>query len=311
MQPRLENYRWTNDSRRTSLVTAKLIVCLSVASIFMSHISAGQTNEEADEKIILREIRELRTEVSLLQNDLRQVKALLKAEPAATPPTEQDFTNIVLDVKGRTFRGNKNAKLAVVEFFDYECPYCRRFAHDEFPKIQDQYINSGKIKYYFFNYPLPSHHSALAAARGVLCANDGGKFWEMHERLFTGQGTQDLAVENLVKLARELKLDETGFRGCLNAGQHADEVERDVSYGRKAGLRGIPCFLFGVTDPEDEHLEVLRIVNGSRPFGQFKEILDDMLSSPDGGVSPDRPPMESMTNIVLTHISRIRFTSQC
>jgi protein-disulfide isomerase len=167
----------------------------------------------------------------------------------------------------------------MIEFSDYECPFCRSFTSNTFPRIEQQYIKTGKLKYYTFSFPLKGHANAALAARAALCANDRGKFWEMHERLLFRQDGDNLTRDGLIRKARDLRLDDAGFQECLDMGGHSDEVARDSATGEGVGVLGIPCFLLGFTDPESNNVQVARLVDGARPFEQFKEVIDELLSS--------------------------------
>jgi protein-disulfide isomerase len=187
--------------------------------------------------------------------------------------------NPALNVEGRPILGETNATLTMIEFSDYQCPFCQSFASNTFPRIEQEYIQTGRLKYYSFNFPLNGHVNAEIAARAALCANDQGKFWEMHQSLFSRPNGQNLTRENLINMAEVLRIDRVGFQECLDMGEHSDEVARDSASGEKAGVQGIPCFLLGFTNPKDNRLQVIRVVSGARPFDQFKEVLDEMLSS--------------------------------
>jgi protein-disulfide isomerase len=235
-----------------------------------------ESNNDQNTAAILNELRSLKATVESLRSDVQQIKASLPARSTPESPASQVVTNVVLDVQGRPFRGEEKAKVTMVEFSDYQCPFCRSFESNTFPRIEREYIDAGKLKYYSLNFPLKGHQNAEIAARAVLCANDQGKFWEMHDSLFSGHS---LTRDSLVKMSQELRMDDAGFQECLDMNGHWEEVAQDSASGEKAGVHGIPCFFLGITNPKDNKMQVLRLVSGAKPFDQFKEVLDELLSS--------------------------------
>jgi protein-disulfide isomerase len=252
--------------------------CFGLSTLFgLSPCALGQQADSSqDMKTVLSQLQSLKTNIEAMRNDIQQIKAGLSQQPSPTPLAVEVATNIVLDIKGRMFRGQEGAKVTMVEFSDYQCPFCRNFESNTFPRIEREYIDAGKLKYYSLNFPLKGHQNAEIAARAALCANDQGKFWEMHDSLFSGHS---LTRDSLIKMSQELRMDDAGFQECLDMGGYTDEVQRDFTDGVKAGVHGIPCFFLGFTNPKDNKMQVLRLVSGARPFDQFKEVLDELLSS--------------------------------
>lgn len=141
------------------------------------------------------------------------------------------------DLAGRPMIGNPNAKVTVVEFSDFECPYCSQAA----PKVHDIIkAYPEDVKVYFLHYPLSFHKTALPAAVAAACAHKEGKFWEMHDKLFANQ--QGL-IEGFFKAsAKEIGLDETKFAACLEDASVKDAVNKDLEQGTNAGVEGTPSF---------------------------------------------------------------------
>jgi protein-disulfide isomerase len=253
-----------------------LIAVFLAVAVFDHEALAQESNSDQNTAAILNELRSLKATVESLRNDVQQIKASLPARSTPESPAAQVVTNVALDVEGRPFLGQEKAKVTMVEFSDYQCPFCRNFESNTFPRIEREYIDAGKLKYYSLNFPLKGHQSAEIAARAALCANDQGKFWEMHDSLFSGHS---LTRDSLVKMSQELRMDDAGFQECLDMKGHWEEVAQDSASGEKAGVHGIPCFFLGITNPKDNKVQVLRLVSGAKPFDQFKEVLDELLSS--------------------------------
>ncbi len=144
------------------------------------------------------------------------------------------------------------------------------------PEIEKDYIETGKLKHVFMDFPLPFHANAEKAAEAANCAADQRKFWEMHDKLFANQ--QALGQDGLLKNAEALKLDMTKFKECLDSGKHAEEIKKRMAEGQKAGVSGTPAFLLGFIEPNGKVKATKKIV-GAQPSASFKAAIDEMLSS--------------------------------
>ena len=161
--------------------------------------------------------------------------------------------------------GNKNAPVTIVEFSDFQCPYCSRFRTQTFDQIKEQYIDTGKVRFVYRDFPLSSIHPiAQKAAEASECADEQNKFWEYHDKIFLNQPS--LSVDNLKLWAKELSLDIAKFNSCLDSGKYANEVKKDLSDATKVGGQGTPYFLVGNTQ-----------LSGAYPFDAFKQAIDAQL----------------------------------
>ncbi|MFA6296813.1 MAG: prolipoprotein diacylglyceryl transferase [Patescibacteria group bacterium] len=160
-------------------------------------------------------------------------------------------------------KGDKNAKITIVEFSDFECPFCEK-AEPTLKKILDTY--SGKVKLVYRDFPLAMHKDAQKAAEASQCANDQGKYWEYHDKLYANQ--KALTVADLKKYAGDLKLDTVKFNQCLDSNKFADEVKKDLADGEAVGVDGTPAFFING-----------RKIVGAQPFEAFKQIIDEELKS--------------------------------
>ena len=144
------------------------------------------------------------------------------------------------------------------------------------PQIEKEYVETGKIKHVFMDFPLPMHSNAMKASEAGLCAGDQGKFWEMHDKLFANQ--QALKQEDLVKHAEALGLDTAKFKECLDSGKHAEDIKKSMTEGQKAGISGTPAFLIGYIEP-DGNVRATKKVVGAQPYASFKAAIDELLSA--------------------------------
>ncbi|MBF0131420.1 MAG: thioredoxin domain-containing protein [Magnetococcales bacterium] len=172
---------------------------------------------------------------------------ILLEEPRYTVTGPQDLS-----------RGPANAPVTIIEFSDFECPYCRK-AQAVLGKLKETY--GDKLRFVFRHYPLPFHKLAPKASEAAMCANEQSKFWDFHDALFAD--SQSLAVDALKELATKLKLDTAKFDECLTSGRHASRIASDSAEGQQLGITGTPTFF----------INGLKLV-GAVPLDAFKEVLD-------------------------------------
>ena len=181
--------------------------------------------------------------------------------------TQRIFVNIDDD----PVKGDENAPVTVVMFADFQCPFSLNFWLKTLPKLEEQYIKTGKVKLVYKDFPLNSiHPQAQKAAEAAECADDQGKFWEYHDVLFERQrewgSTQ--GTEKFKEYAQELGLDAEQFAECLDSGKYADEVSNDYNDGKNYSVSGTPTFFVNGIK-----------VAGAQPFSKFKQIIDNELST--------------------------------
>jgi protein-disulfide isomerase len=168
--------------------------------------------------------------------------------------------------------GNKNAKVTIVEFSDFQCPFCRKFWSETLPQIKKDYIDTGKVNLVYRDFPLSFHPAAKVSAEATGCAADQGKYWEMHDKIFSeqakkGTGTIQYTETDLKKWATQIGLDAAKFNSCLDSGKYTEEVAKDAEDGAKFGVSGTPFFFVGGQS-----------VNGAYPFATFKTAIDAELA---------------------------------
>jgi protein-disulfide isomerase len=159
-------------------------------------------------------------------------------------------------------RGASSAPITIVEFSDFQCPYCSK-AEETVSQVMKAY--DGKIRLVYRDYPLPFHPQAQKAAEAAHCAGDQGKYWEMHEKLFSNQ--KALEPTALKGYAKELKLDQAKFDKCLDSGEKAKLVETNKKAGEQVGVTGTPAFFVNGY-----------MLTGAQPFEEFKSLIDQELA---------------------------------
>jgi protein-disulfide isomerase len=169
--------------------------------------------------------------------------------------------------------GNANAKVTIIEFGDYQCPSCRLFWREIEPRLKKEYVDTGKVKLVFRDFPIKEiHPDATAAAMAAQCAADQGKYWEYHDRIFREQdkGTDDVVrfkAADLKKWGAAIRLDGAAFNACVDSARYQDEVAKDYADGIAVGIQGTPTFFING-----------RFVGGAQSFPVFKKIIDEELA---------------------------------
>jgi protein-disulfide isomerase len=181
--------------------------------------------------------------------------------------------NVVeIDLEDDAVKGDANAPVTIVEFSDYECPFCGRHFDDTLPSIISEYVDTGKVKIVFMDFPLNFHPNAQKAGEAAECAGEQGKYWEMHDVLFENQ--QSLGVSSLKQYAKDIGLDSGKFDSCLDSGDQADEVSGDLSAGQGYGVSGTPAnFVNG------------KLVSGACPFSAFQDAIEAELEGNEWSIS--------------------------
>jgi len=244
---------------------------------------------EAGQKTILKELLEIKT---LLQARLQSPVPGPVPAAAPAPGAPGSLSNTVtrpnptappsfdLEIAGAPIKGRADAKLVVLEFSDFQCPFCGRYTRETLPQIERDYVDTGKVKYAFRNFPLERIHPlALRAAEAADCARAQGKFWEMHTRLFANQ--QALAEPELTRSAQAVGVNVGTFNQCV-ASQLVSpaRIRQDQAEGSRAGITGTPAFFLG-TMTNDGKLHPLRRLVGAQPYASFKTVIDALLASPE------------------------------
>jgi protein-disulfide isomerase len=225
----------------------------------------GITKDQAD--AILNELSQIR---QLLAR--QQTAAAQASRPAANAPSDKVKMSVGT---GWYALGRDDAPVTVVEFTDYQCPFCRHFQTDSFAQLKKDYIDTGKVRFVSRDLPLEFHPNAPAAALAARCAGDQHKFWEMHDAMMLDTKA-DLGPESILKYARQTSLDMTAFGGCLKDKKYTSAIQKDTADAGTLGISGTPSFVVGKTAKEE--IAGVRIV-GAVPYTVFDSTIKDLLSS--------------------------------
>ena len=163
-------------------------------------------------------------------------------------------------------KGDKDAPVTIVEFSDYECPFCTKFYEQSLQLIEKNYIDTGKVKFIYRDFPLSFHQNAQKAAEAAECAGEQDKYFEMHDLLFE-KGVSG-GVNAFKQYAKDIGLNTKKFDQCLDSGAMAQEVKDDFAAGQQLGVSGTPAFFING-----------KLVSGAQPYSVFEQIIEQELSS--------------------------------
>jgi protein-disulfide isomerase len=167
--------------------------------------------------------------------------------------------------------GDPKAPVTIIEFGDYQCPYCRQFWRETFPRLKKEYIDTGKVRFIYRDYPQAVHPEAMLSAMAAECADDQGKYYEFHDKLFREQDRRGRDVvrfrtPELKRWAADITLDTAAFNACLDDERHKDEVSKDFKDLEGLGLEGTPIFFVNG-----------RGLLGAHPFATFQKLIEAFL----------------------------------
>ncbi len=174
---------------------------------------------------------------------------------------------------GAQLRGSTRARVAVIAYSDFQCPFCGRFARETLPRLDQTYIQPGRVVFAFRHSPIERIHPlAVKASEAAVCAGRQGRFWEMHDALFEEGAALDLP--GLLRAAAAVGLDPGQTETCL-AQDGSAEIRADRAAAEALQLTGTPAFLVGLV--EQGGVRVIKVVRGAKPFAEFAAVIDDLL----------------------------------
>ena len=239
-----------------------LILVVGIAAFFAGSYTSNLNSNQISEEDLQDAIAKL--ELKVLQNQL---------------PTSQPKLPMKISADNDPMIGNPDAPITIIEFTDFQCPFCARFHTQTLPLILEEYIEPGKVKLVVRDFPIQSiHPNAVAASVASECANEQGKVKEMHDMLFynqnqwSNQETVD-ALSLFSQYAAEIQLEQETFDSCLNSGKYLEEIKNDLDDGRDYGVTGTPGFFIG--NDQIGYVEL----KGAQPFDVFKKVIDAQLDA--------------------------------
>ena len=224
----------------------------------------GMNKDQAD--AILGELKQIR---QLLEKEQAQLAKAAVPQPAAPAPPEKVQMSVG---NGWYSIGNADAPVTLVEFADYQCPYCKRFHSDAYAQLKKDYIDTGKVRFVSRDLPLEFHPFALKAAEAVRCAADQGKYWEFRDALFSNADPPNDDV--IKKTATTLSLDQNALQSCLTSDKYKADVQKDAAEAATLQISGTPSFVLARSSKDK--LDGVRLV-GAQPYATFDSAIREML----------------------------------
>jgi protein-disulfide isomerase len=220
-----------------------------------------------------RDVHDLRDDIAALRKDVSALQSRAAGAPAAAPaePPGPHVSELALD-PGSPVVGSADAKVAMVEFTDYQCPFCARFEEHSLPRIKASYVDTGKLKIIVRDLPLDFHENAVGAALAAKCAAAQGAYEPVRQGLFANQ--QSLGPPLYKQLAEKSKLDMGKFDACLGDAANAEAIRADSTYAASIGVTGTPSFFIGRV--EGNKLVDVQTLVGAQPFETFAAIIDKL-----------------------------------
>jgi protein-disulfide isomerase len=234
---------------------------------------------DANTSSLLREIQTLTAGQAAMQRDLQTIKSLLDV---LTHPTQPDpLVNKIVQLTDEPARGIAEAKVTVVEVSDYHCPFCRRYATEILPKIVTEYIDTGRVRYVFMDFPIITlHPDSVKSHQAAACAGRQGHYWQMHDLLFMSAPLRDVA--HLISASATVEMDIQKFTACLNEndeGAGTSAIRERIAQMRQIGITGTPVLLIGQTQADGSSIRILASVIGAQPYAVFKTAIDAVLNT--------------------------------
>ena len=241
-----------------------LVACIfmAVLGVYAQSIQQPETNDS-----------DLAKRVAALEQGQQQMLQELKLLEAKVGPAATGIPTS-FKIQSEPSIGERSAPVAIVEFADFECPYCGQFERDTYPQVLENCVKTGKAAFFFHDVPLSAHAHALDAAIAARCAGEQGKYWEMHDDLFAHQS--ELA-RTILADGEKWGMDAAKFHECVSSGRYTAAIQKSAQDAEQLGVRATPSFLIGTLDADGHELKVMRALRGAYTYEAFKAVLDGVL----------------------------------
>jgi protein-disulfide isomerase len=263
-----------NGTRHVLKFFVAVLIILNSCRTAWAQQSADMAKLQQDLSALKDELKALSDKQQQILDDLAEMQKVLQGGASSLPALQLPTTD---DVQADPVQGASTANAAIIEYTDFQCPFCQMFMLQTFPKILKNYINTGKVKFFYRDWPSAVHPFAMSAARAARCAGEQGKFWQMYDSLFGNQ--DELAYDDLVKRGSRLHLDQGEYNRCLSSNKYGDVIERNTKVAKVMGVMGTPTFLLGTIASDGHTVKIEKAIEGAQPYSAFKSTLDSLLAS--------------------------------
>jgi len=212
-----------------------------------------------------------RKQADQILDELKQIRQLLEKQAANPQQPGEQITKAKVSTEGAFAMGSKDAPLTMVEFTDFQCPFCQRFHVQTFAELKKNYIDTGKLRFVSRDLPLDFHPNAMQAANAGRCAGEQGQFWPMRDRM--NSNPEKLDMPSLLADAQDLKLDVDKFKSCVEGQKYKDAIQADMLTAQQIGANGTPSFVVGKTTKDGVDGE---LIVGAMPYQLFDQKLQQM-----------------------------------
>lgn len=202
----------------------------------------------------------------------RRETSVMTSEAAVNRP--ESSTDRLWQPDGRT-RGNPNAPVTLIEYSDFTCGYCVKFFRETWPRLREKYVETGKVRLLYRDYPRDPDGPAMTAAIAARCAGDQGRYWDMHDRLFAGR----IETDTIQAYAKTIGLNQPAFAACLRDAPHRPAILQDKEDGIRIGFVGTPGFILMRTGQAGKEKPIG--LPGAFPAGVFEQEIDRLLKPPE------------------------------
>lgn len=262
-------------------VTAIMVLYLISAAAYAQSLGdLAREEQKRRDSIYVDEAITLEVASPIAESDEETSSGVVtNAVQAQSPTRSTTVGNALSDVKfeiaDNPVKGDASSGLILVEFIDYECPFCSRYVRETLPQILRQYVDNGVIQYAVIDFPLSIHPRAAKAAEASHCAGEQGKFWEIHDLMMAKQKS----LGDLSSFAVSLNLNISKFNNCVNSGKYASMVSRNIALAQKLGINSAPNFIIGrVNSSRSRKVTGISMIRGAVPFTRFQMELNAALS---------------------------------
>jgi protein-disulfide isomerase len=256
------------------MMTSKL-VRFTAAIAVVATLCGGVTLAQA-EGITSDQAQQILDELKAIRKNLEARPIQAAPVPGQPAPAPDDKVSMALPVGGYTV-GKDDAPLMLVEYTDYQCPFCQQFHNTSYAQIKTNYIDTGKIKFVSRDFPLGFHENAMRGAVAARCAGEQGKYWELRHAMIVN--ASQLQPDKIEGYAANNSMDVNKFKACVAADKFKASIDKDIAEGTAAGINGTPSFVLGRV--KDGKLQGVRMV-GAMPYAQFDAKIKEMLAQPNG-----------------------------
>ena len=256
-----KNEKGIKRSTFNSLIIS-IIIITGIAAFFAGSFVSNLNSEQISQKELDNAIAEL--ELKILEKQL---------------PTNQPSIPLEISADNDPVIGDPDAPITIIEFSDFQCPFCARFHIQTLPTIMEEYIEKGSVKLVFRDFPIQSiHPNAVPASVAAECANEQGEFKQMHDILFEKQNEWSnletvYAIELFNQYSEQINLEQEQFSSCLSTAKYVKEIQNDLDDGRTYGVTGTPGFFIG-----NQQIGFVEL-KGAQPFESFKNVIDRQLGN--------------------------------